>query len=121
MATVPVGRFCYVGESDAQARVDAWPVAARQAARLHQIGLWRRGDDITTEADLEPERFYHETAIIGGPRTVTERITQLHDEHGVQYLNLLSSFFGFLPEHLLRRSLNLFASEVMPLLATSCD
>jgi hypothetical protein len=28
----------------------------KQAQRLHEIGLWRRGDLTTTEADLEPER-----------------------------------------------------------------
>jgi alkanesulfonate monooxygenase SsuD/methylene tetrahydromethanopterin reductase-like flavin-dependent oxidoreductase (luciferase family) len=69
---------------------------------------------ITTEADLEPERFAHETAIVGGPDHVAERIAELRDELGVGYLNLLSSFFGFLPQPLLRRSLELFASEVAP-------
>jgi alkanesulfonate monooxygenase SsuD/methylene tetrahydromethanopterin reductase-like flavin-dependent oxidoreductase (luciferase family) len=115
VSRVPVGRFCYVGESDAQARAEAWPVALAQAQRLYQIGLWKRGDLITTEDDLEPERFYRETAIIGGPETVAGRIRELRDEHGVRYVNLLASFFGYLPEHLLRRSLRLFAGEVAPL------
>lgn len=114
VSRVPVGRFCYVGESDASARAEAWPVVTAQARRLHDIGLWRRGDLVTTEADLEPERFYHETAIVGGPETVAARIAQLRDEHGVRYVNLLSSFFGFLPENLLRDSLRRFSAEVMP-------
>ena len=70
-----------------------------------------------TEADLEPERFYRETAIIGGPETVAERIGQLREEHGVRYVNLLAWFFGYLPEHLLRRSLRLFANEIIPRLS----
>lgn len=119
VSRVPVGRFCYVGESDAQARKDAWPIAVRQAERLHSIGIWRRGDQVMTEADLDPERFYHETAIIGGPDTVAERIAQLRDTYGVRYVNLLSSFFGNMPEPLLRSSLDLFSREVMPRFASA--
>ncbi|HEY6494840.1 MAG TPA: LLM class flavin-dependent oxidoreductase [Trebonia sp.] len=119
VSQVPVGRFCYVGESDASARAEAWPVVVGQARRLHQIGLWKRGDLITTEADLEPERFYQETAIVGGPETVAARIAQLRDDHGVRYFNLLSSFFGFLPEHLLRDSLHRFAAGVIPIMRES--
>jgi alkanesulfonate monooxygenase SsuD/methylene tetrahydromethanopterin reductase-like flavin-dependent oxidoreductase (luciferase family) len=114
LRAVPVGRFCYVGESDRQARKDAWATVIAQAQRLHQIGLWRRGDVITTENDLEPERFYHETAIVGGPDTVAARIAELRDAYGLRRFNLLSSFFGILPAELLDGSLELFASEVMP-------
>lgn len=114
LSRVPVGRFCYVGESDAQARTDAWPIALRQAELLRRIGIWRRGEHVNTEADLEPERFYHETAIIGGPDTVAERIAQLRDTYGIRYVNLLSAFFGIMPQKLLRSSLELFAHEVMP-------
>jgi len=114
VSRVPVGRFCYVGDTDAQARAEAWPVVSALAARLHQIGLWREGDLIITEADLEPERFFHETAIIGGPETVAARLIQLRDEQGVRYVNLLSSFFGFMPEELLRPSLQRFSQQVMP-------
>ncbi len=114
LSRVPVGRFCYVGESDAQARRDVWPIAVRQAERLRGIGIWRRGDQVMTEADLEPERFYHETAIIGGPDTVAGRIAHLRDTYGIRYMNLLSSFFGIMPNYLLRSSLELFAHEVMP-------
>ncbi len=114
ISSVPVGRFCYVGETDAQARRDAWDVAVRQAERLHTIGIWRRGRGITTEADLDPERFYNETAIIGGPETVARRIADLRDRLGVTYVNLLPSFFGMLPPHLLLQSLTRFSTEVMP-------
>ena len=114
VSRVPVGRFCYVGESDEQARRDAGPVAAAQAERLHGIGIWRRGNGVMTEQDLDPEVFYAETAIIGGPETVASRLAELRSELGVQRVNLLSSFFGLIPEHLLDNSLTLFAQEVMP-------
>jgi alkanesulfonate monooxygenase SsuD/methylene tetrahydromethanopterin reductase-like flavin-dependent oxidoreductase (luciferase family) len=114
LTAVPVGRFCYVGESDRQARRDSWPTVIQQAQRLHNIGLWRRGGLVTTEEDLEPERFYHETAIIGAPETVAARIAELRDRYGLRRINLLSSFFGYLPAELLDRSLELFATEVMP-------
>ncbi|UQX13494.1 LLM class flavin-dependent oxidoreductase [Candidatus Mycobacterium methanotrophicum] len=120
LTTVPVGRFCYVGESDRQARKDAWPTVVAQAKRLQKIGLWRRGDLITTEHALDPERFYHETAIVGGPDTVVARIAELRDRYGLRRFNLLSSFFGYLPAELLDESLKLFATEVMPQLNPDC-
>lgn len=113
LAAVPVGRFCYVGESDRQARKDAWPVVVQQAQRLHKIAL-RRGELVITEEDLQPERFYHETAIIGGPETVAGRIAELRDRYGLRRINLLPSFFGYLPTELLGGSLELFATQVMP-------
>ncbi len=119
LSRVPVGRFCYVGESDAQARKDVWPIAVRQAERLRGIGIWRGGDKVMIEADLEPERFYHETAIIGGPDTVAARIAHLRDTYGIRYVNLLSSFFGIMPDHLFRSSLELFSREVMPRFASA--
>lgn len=117
VANVPIGRFCYVGESDKEARRDAWPTVVAQADRLHRIGLHKRGNLISTEADLDPERFYRETAIVGGPDTVVEQLRELRDTLGARYINLLSSFFGFLPQNLLHRSLQLFATEVAPRLA----
>jgi alkanesulfonate monooxygenase SsuD/methylene tetrahydromethanopterin reductase-like flavin-dependent oxidoreductase (luciferase family) len=114
LAAVPVGRFCYVGESDRQARRDVWPTIVRQAQRLHNVGLWRKGNLITTEKDLEPERFYHDTAIVGGPETVAARIAELRDRYGLRRVNLLSSFFSILPPKLLDGSLQRFATEVMP-------
>ena len=117
VAQVPVGRFCYVGRTDAVARAEAWPVVVRQAERLRQIGLYQRPNPVITEVELEPERFFHQTAIVGGPETVARRLAELRDDLGVRYVNLLSAFFGYLPEPLLRSSLQLFAEQVMPRLS----
>lgn len=81
MSRVPVGRFCCVGVSDAAVRAGAWPAVVKQAQRLHEIGLWRRGDLITTEADLEPERFYHETTVLGALTLST--VADRHSRRGV--------------------------------------
>jgi alkanesulfonate monooxygenase SsuD/methylene tetrahydromethanopterin reductase-like flavin-dependent oxidoreductase (luciferase family) len=113
LAAVPVGRFCYVGESDAQARRELWPTVIQQTQHLRSIGL-SSGGLITTDEDLEPQRFYHETAIIGGPETVAARMSELRDRYKLRAINLLSSFFGYLPARLLDRSLELFATEVIP-------
>jgi len=120
LASVPVGRFCYVGESDRQARTDVWPVVVQQANRLREIAR-RGGGFVIAEADLEPERFYHETAIVGGPETVAARIAELRDRYGLNRINLLSSFFGYLPADLLDGSLELFAGEVIPQLNRNPD
>jgi alkanesulfonate monooxygenase SsuD/methylene tetrahydromethanopterin reductase-like flavin-dependent oxidoreductase (luciferase family) len=103
-----------VAESDAQARKELWPTVIQQTQRLRSIGLARSGGLITTDEDLEPQRFYHETAIVGGPETAAARISELRDRYGLRAINLLSSFFGYLPPGLLDRSLTLFATEVMP-------
>ncbi len=113
----PVGRFCYVGESDEQAWAEAGQYVDAQSQTLRSFGIWRRGELISTLEELETERFRHETAIVGGPETVAARLAALRDDLGVRQVNLLSSFFGLLPQDLLRRSLRLFADEVAPKLA----
>ncbi len=110
---VPTGRFVYVGESDEVARREAWPTVVALTTRLKRIGISRSGLVMAAE-DLEPERFFREMAIIGGPETVTARIGELRDTLGVRYLNLLPAFFGYLPEALLEHSLALFSEAVMP-------
>ncbi|MFN8111120.1 MAG: LLM class flavin-dependent oxidoreductase [Thermoleophilia bacterium] len=118
VARVPVGRFIHVAETDRLARAQTRETVQRLAHRLRRIGIHQRpGDLITTDEELNPENLYARTAIIGSPHTVRERITQLAEEHGLGYVNLLASFLGFLPEQHLRSSLSLFASEVAPTLA----
>lgn len=53
------------------------------------------------------------TLVVGSPRTVRERIEKMRDATGLQ--NIIAMLqFGTLPEHLTRRSMEMFASEVMP-------
>lgn len=110
---VPTGRFIYVGESDEQAREVMLPVIAGLTKKLKRIRS-ERFAFIHDEEDLEPEHFYQQMAIIGGPATCRAKLARLHDELGVGYINLLSSFFGLLPEDQLELSLARFAEQVMP-------
>jgi alkanesulfonate monooxygenase SsuD/methylene tetrahydromethanopterin reductase-like flavin-dependent oxidoreductase (luciferase family) len=112
-AGVPFGRFVYVSESDASARRELWPTIEKLTARLRGFGLFNR-KGVVVERDLEPENFYREMVIAGGPESCAQRILELHDELGVSYLNALSAFFGFLPLPRLERSLELLAHEVRP-------
>jgi alkanesulfonate monooxygenase SsuD/methylene tetrahydromethanopterin reductase-like flavin-dependent oxidoreductase (luciferase family) len=52
-------------------------------------------------------------AIVGSPETVAEKLTE--NLHRLGTGNLLGLFqLGTLPDHLARRNLELFATEVMP-------
>jgi alkanesulfonate monooxygenase SsuD/methylene tetrahydromethanopterin reductase-like flavin-dependent oxidoreductase (luciferase family) len=110
---VPFGRFVYVSESDEKARAELWPTVLKLTTRLKGFGLFNR-NGVLTERDLEPEVFYREMVIAGGPETCARRIMELNEELGVAYLNALSAFFGFLPLELLERSLDLLGREVRP-------
>jgi alkanesulfonate monooxygenase SsuD/methylene tetrahydromethanopterin reductase-like flavin-dependent oxidoreductase (luciferase family) len=52
-------------------------------------------------------------AVIGSPKTVRTKIEEMRDKTGLGIL--LPMFqFGILPDHLARRSIEMFAAEVMP-------
>ncbi len=110
---VPVGRFVYVGESDDAARREIWPTVLSLTARLRQVGI-HKSTGIISEEELESDRFVRDVAIVGGPATCADKIAALQCEVGLDYLNALSAFFGYLPPEQLRRSLSLLAREVMP-------
>lgn len=113
MSKVPFGRFVYVGESDASAREELWPTILKLTARLRGFRLFsNRG--VMEERDLDPEVFYNEMVIAGGPETCARKIMELRDELGVNYLNALSAFFGFLPLDLLEKSIERLALRVRP-------
>ena len=113
VAQVPIGRFVVVGETDE----DACRVALPAAERL-TLGYRRSGEQvrrrISTEAELDPERWLREVAIVGSPDTVAARIAALHDELGFGNFMLVTGFLGNLPQDEVIRTLELFASEVRP-------
>jgi len=113
-AAAPFGRFVYVGESDEAARQELWPTIEKLTTRLKGFRLFDR-KGVLEERDLDPEVFYEEMVIAGGPETVAARILDLNRELGVAYLNALSAFFGFLPLPLLEPSLERLARDVRPL------
>jgi len=113
VARVPIGRFVVVGETDA----DAWQ-AARPAAERVTAGFRRGGEQvrrrISTEDQLEPERWLREVAIVGSPDTVAERVAALQQEFGFGNFMLVTGFLGNLPQEEVIRTLELFAREVAP-------
>jgi alkanesulfonate monooxygenase SsuD/methylene tetrahydromethanopterin reductase-like flavin-dependent oxidoreductase (luciferase family) len=112
-ANIPFGRFVYVSENDESARQELRPVIFNLTRRLESIAAKGVGGFLA-ETDLEPDTFYREMVIAGGPETCASKIEDLRTELGINYLNALSGFFGFLPVTLLRRSLDLLAREVRP-------
>lgn len=115
-AAIPFGRFVYVSDSDESARAELWPTVLSLTERLRTIGIAKR-NNVITEADLEPEAFYRRMVIAGSPQTCATAFTALRQEFGINYLNALAGFFGYLPVEQLKRSLALLAREVRPLLA----
>jgi alkanesulfonate monooxygenase SsuD/methylene tetrahydromethanopterin reductase-like flavin-dependent oxidoreductase (luciferase family) len=114
---VPVERFCLVAESDAEALRQARPLVERLTGQLSRSRPERVRQD-TDDEDLEPERFLRDTALVGSPETVARRVAELRDELGVQYVNLRPSIGGNCPPALQKVTVELFATEIMPRLAT---
>jgi alkanesulfonate monooxygenase SsuD/methylene tetrahydromethanopterin reductase-like flavin-dependent oxidoreductase (luciferase family) len=117
-AGAPFGRFVYVGETDESARAELWPTVLKLTTRLKSFGLFNR-KGVLAERDLDPEVFYREMVIAGGPETCAAKILELHEELGVTYLNALSAFFGFLPIELLEPSLIRLGRVVRPLVESA--
>jgi alkanesulfonate monooxygenase SsuD/methylene tetrahydromethanopterin reductase-like flavin-dependent oxidoreductase (luciferase family) len=113
VAHVPIGRFVVVGETDEGARRVALPAAEKLTAGYRRGGEQVRRR-ISTEDELETERWLQEVAIVGSPDTVAERIAALHDELGFGNFMLVTGFLGNLPQQEVVRTLELFAKEVMP-------
>jgi len=113
VAQVPIGRFVVVGESDEAAWQAAWPAAERLTAGYRRGGEQVRRQ-ISTEEELETERWLREVAIVGSPDTVAGRITALHEEFGFGNFMLVTGFLGNLPQAEVIRTLELFAKEVRP-------
>lgn len=111
--TVPIGRFMYVSDTDENAKKELWPVILKLTERLKKVGLVKGGQ--IGEHQLDPENFYSQMVIAGCPQTCREKIDNLKFKIGdIKYLNILSGFFGYLPEENLRNSLQLISSEIMP-------
>lgn len=112
-AKVPVGRFVVVDETD-----EAAFHTARSAGEKLTAGYRRTGEqvrrNISTEAELEAERWLREVAIVGSPQTVAERIAALHDMLGFGSIQLVTGFLGNLPQTSVVRTIELFAKEARP-------
>ena len=116
IADAPVGRYIYVSkDGDSSARKEVWPsiCALVEHFRSHKLFL----TSPLSENYLEPERFLDEIAITGSPKTVVEKIKELRNSLGVQYLNCYASMYGYLSRELTLSSLELISRHVIPELA----
>ncbi len=113
ISNVPIGRFMYVSDTDENAKSELWPTILKLTDKLKKVGLIKGGQ--IKEEELEPENFYNKMVIAGSPSTCRAKIEELKRKIGnMQYLNILSGFFGYLPEENLKNSLRLISSELMP-------
>lgn len=111
VSDVPVGRMVYVGEDDSTARMEAWPAVLKVTEFYGSIKSFK--GKILTEKDLEPDRFIEEMAIVGSPSTCVEKIRELREKMGIEYLNSGISFFGQLPPDKVQRSMVLLSKQVI--------
>jgi alkanesulfonate monooxygenase SsuD/methylene tetrahydromethanopterin reductase-like flavin-dependent oxidoreductase (luciferase family) len=110
------GRFVFLAEDDARARAQAAPVVAGLVARLRSFAI--RDQPYFIDPDhLTPEGFADQTAIVGGPETCIARVRELQDRLGFGRFTCAFGFFGLASPTQVRRSLRLFAEEVMPAFA----
>jgi alkanesulfonate monooxygenase SsuD/methylene tetrahydromethanopterin reductase-like flavin-dependent oxidoreductase (luciferase family) len=116
--TLSVNRFIYVADDDETARREfEWPfyeLMHERAPDLKAALVAKYGavDELTFE------RFRSDFCICGGPATVIRRLREVIDATGCDHL-LATLNFVTVDHSLCQRSLELFASEVMPELAPS--
>ena len=117
-ATLPhigITRHIVVAETDAEAERIA--AAAYPRWREGMDWIWKRSDVPFLLKEIYPESFAELAQIghgvAGSPATVRAYIAKLQEETGVNYV-LCQMVFGDMPVETARRSLTLFAREVMP-------
>ena len=120
LTQVPIGRFVVVGESDAAAYKAALPAVERLTAGYRRSGEQVRRQ-ISTEEELETERWLRELAVVGSPDTVAARIADLHKEFSFGNFMLVTGFLGNLPQEEVVRTLELFATEIRPRLERTLE
>jgi alkanesulfonate monooxygenase SsuD/methylene tetrahydromethanopterin reductase-like flavin-dependent oxidoreductase (luciferase family) len=105
-------RHCFVADNDHDAEEIATP--AYRVYYNNIVKLWRDFGTVPTlfTDDLQRARG-GDPAIVGSPATVRDKVAAYFEESGTTCL-VLSFAWGGLTHEQSRRSLDLFASEVMP-------
>ena len=122
MSRIPFSRYFYVAETEEQARNDTreainWTLDMIQWRRtfaeggevLQRLEDWRRN---RTETPASFDYIYENRAIIGTPDQCVAKIKELRQQ-GIEYFVCFFSFGGIAHRKVMR-SMELFASEVMP-------
>ena len=107
----------YVAPTDEEAEREAVPAFRTWGQHISHLARQAGGRGETDRENFDAQRA-NGTLIVGSPQTVIEQVQNTVRLTGINYL--LSSFaFGDLQPVQYMRSIELFAKEVMPLLATS--
>jgi alkanesulfonate monooxygenase SsuD/methylene tetrahydromethanopterin reductase-like flavin-dependent oxidoreductase (luciferase family) len=125
MSDIPFFRYCYVTETEKQAQQDTrarlnWVVDIMQWRRFIPKGseVYQRMEDwrkTRTQLPASYEGLAQQRAIIGTPEQCVAKIQALR-WHGIEYFGC-NFDFGGMEHHKVRRSMKLFATEVMPRLS----
>ena len=122
MSGIPFFRYLYVAETEEQARRDTegrlnWVVDIMQWRRHFEEGSevyqnmedWRRS---RTELPVSYQDLLQNRAFVGTPEQCVAKIRALQ-EHGIEYFGC-NFHFGGMEHDKVMRSMELFATEVMP-------
>ena len=122
MGQIPFFRYCYVAETEQQAREEAavglrWTMDMIQWRRTvsegsevhHRLDDWRAN---RTELPPEYDYLHEHRAVIGDPEQCVAKLKELEKER-IGYFGCNFSFGGMQHADLMR-SMKLFAKEVMP-------
>ena len=106
-------RHVYVAPTDAQAMEEVREPFLTWRQHITHLNRRVRGEpDVGGELEMA-SRLEQETLIVGSPETVTARITEAMEISGINYF--LGVFaFGNMAQDKAKRSMDLFAQEVMP-------
>src|SRR5690348_14530225 len=105
-------RHVYLAPTDAEALADARPAYKVYYNNLQR--LWRDFHTVETHFtdDLDLARK-HDAALVGSPAAVTDEVARFFEQSGCNYM-VLSFAWGGLAQEQSERSLELFATKVMP-------
>jgi probable LLM family oxidoreductase len=99
----------YVAATDEQAREEAWPHYIAMMSRIGRERGWRP----MSRAQFEQETGPDGALFIGSPATVAEKIVKVADGLGISRFDLKYSL-GTMPHEKLLNSIQLYATEVAP-------
>lgn len=110
--TLPIGQHSpgYIAATDAQARDEMWPHFAAMQERIGRERGW---------GPMSRDRFEHDAGpdgalFVGSPQTVATKIAKVAEGLGLSRFDLKYSL-GTLPHEKLMTSIELYGSEVAPL------
>ncbi len=122
MSRIPFFRYCYVADTEEQAREDtraalrwsldmiAWRKIFKEGGEVnHHIEDWRKSRIVEPES---LDRVYEKRAVIGTPEQCVAKLEELR-EHGIEYFGC-NFAYGGMDHGKLMRSMELFTKEVMP-------